>query len=382
VRLTATTVARANRPGIFSDDSIGGFHLRVAGKASKSFRQRLEIAGEERGWTIGRAIEVGPEIDAATARAIAEVIVTGDKTKRTITADSARLVARAIRDLRDEGKILSKSAVQIAPGDITLKGVRESYAVWQKSSNASPLTVDHYDDIFRLYFEALKYPGTDVSWADTPMRSISRPAVIALHADVTSLGKPVRANQILRVGSALYNHARKHLLTPGLAIESPFMGYHLANAVKPRHRGKGLAALAGWHAELDKLAPLRKTMREFFLLSVLRERTVHVLKWEHVHFNEMTIDILEPKGGEVRRFVLPMSQAMARCLRRAKEQGIKVHEQRANEWVFPSATSASGHIEESKEVSRWKRKDGGDQAQDDAIATCFARDVADDRWRY
>jgi integrase len=35
-----------------------------------------------------------------------------------------------------------------------------------------------------------------------------------------------------------------------------------------------------------------------------------------------------------------------------------VDEERALEWVWPSATSASGHIEESKEVSRWKRKDG------------------------
>jgi hypothetical protein len=371
VKLTATNVARKTaKAGVYKDDDLAGFYLRSA-ERGKTFKLRLEVCAggksDERGWTIGKAIEAGPAISGEEALALADTIISGGK-GGSITADNARRVAKAIRDRRDEGKISLRSsgapALVADPGMITLSQVREDYRVVQKNEGASPDTVRFYDDIFKLFFEKRTYEGTSLSWADTPLKNITRTAVKKLHDDVTTTpmkhgkGRPYRANQILRAGNALHTFARKGLRTPGLDPESPFQSYRLANKETPRKRGIGLRALPEWHAKVEKLPPLRRALNEFYLLSALREETVLTMRRTQVHLNERVIDIPRPKGGEDRAFRLPISEAMVRCLARAYDAAVLVDDKLALEWVWPSATSESGHIEESKEVSRWKRKDG------------------------
>lgn len=68
------------------------------------------------------------------------------------------------------------------------------------------------------------------------------------------------------------------------------------------------------------------------------------------------LHIPRPKGGEVKAFDIPLSNAMIRCLVRVMRIGRALYGERSREWLFP-ADSESGHVIEHKEkrsdLSKW-----------------------------
>ncbi|KUM25585.1 hypothetical protein AU467_25785 [Mesorhizobium loti] len=68
------------------------------------------------------------------------------------------------------------------------------------------------------------------------------------------------------------------------------------------------------------------------------------------------LHIPRPKGGEIKAFDLPLSNAMMRCLVRVMRIGRALYEEQSRDWLF-QADSESGHMAEHKEkrddLSKW-----------------------------
>ena len=84
-------------------------------------------------------------------------------------------------------------------------------------------------------------------------------------------------------------------------------------------------------------------------LTGLRRREVCAMRWEHVNLKEAYVEIPAPKGGEARAFRCPLTPPMIRSLERVRRAGkVLCDLERCHPWVFPSAGSRSGHVEEVK----------------------------------
>jgi integrase len=80
------------------------------------------------------------------------------------------------------------------------------------------------------------------------------------------------------------------------------------------------------------------------LLTGARRSNVLAMNWREINLENKSWRIEETKNGESQTIHLP-DQAIKILTRRM--------ELRYSDWVFPSSTSASGHIEEPKKI--WKR---------------------------
>jgi len=90
-----------------------------------------------------------------------------------------------------------------------------------------------------------------------------------------------------------------------------------------------------------------EVLRDFFYISLLtgaRKTNVLTMNWDQISFERNVWQIEETKNGEMQNVHL-------------SEEAIKILQKRynskVNEWVFPSSSSKSGHLEEPK--SAWKR---------------------------
>jgi len=187
-------------------------------------------------------------------------------------------------------------------------------------------------------------------WHSTPLGSIRRSDVEKGHAELTRNVGPYLANGVMRVAHAVYAYALKDLELPGLPSLNPFRSRNLFNKEVPRKNAVGSRTAPEWFDQLLALDNgVRREMHWMTYLSGLRRRTVTGLAWRDVSIRNRVAFIRAPKGGEERAFSVPLSRAMVRCLCRARIAGRQVQGVRARVWVFPSATSKSGHIEEIKE---------------------------------
>jgi integrase len=184
--------------------------------------------------------------------------------------------------------------------------------------------------------------------------------VLAWHGQVTKDSGGYAANGAARLGHALFAYARDELEAPDMPGRNPFRGKGLHNEEAPRETGMGTRDVRGWFDDLLKLQ--NPIMREFHWLSLLtglRRNDVATLKWADTSVLERSLTLREPKGGKKRRFKVPLSPAMLRCLCRARIAGHVMHDRQSREWVFP-ASSRSGHVEEIK-GSSWVDGESGDR---------------------
>ncbi len=151
---------------------------------------------------------------------------------------------------------------------------------------------------------------------------------------------------------AVYNHASR--LHPELTRPNPVGRLRLRT---PPARNTAMAAneLADWYENLRALAcPVRQEYHLFMLLSACRREALACARWEHLDVKRRAMHVPRPKGGSTRAFDIPLSRDMIQCLARVRRAGRVLHADRVSEWIFPSATSKSGHIEECKEKNGMK----------------------------
>jgi integrase len=326
--ISDATVARlpcatSERGYIARDRNIAGFHVRV-GLSTKTYRLQMDI--RENGRRVTRSFSLGKHPHTS--------------------ADDARAKALDIIRRRARDEPLTGAADR---GAITFTEAWRSYEALLKKKKRSAGTIADYRDKYERHLKRFHR---------TPLRSITRADVVALHGGITASAGPYAANGTMRIGHAIFNHAAKDLELPGLPTLNPFRGRNLLNEETPRQTGMGTRELPRWWAQLRALSnPIMQELHLMTLLTGLRRNEVASMRWEHVDVGNRCVTIPSPKGGRARAFKAPLTRPMLRSLWRARRAARIMCEHQSKVWCFPSDRSASGHVEEPKGRSQWRRED-------------------------
>jgi integrase len=308
---------------IARDRKIAGFLVRV-GLSTKTYRLQMDI--RENGRRVTRSFSLGkhPHTSAEDAR-----------------AGALDIIRRRARDEPLSGAI--------DRGAMTLTEAWRSYEALLKKKKRSAGTIADYLDKYERHLKQFHH---------TALRSITRADVVALHGGITTSAGPYAANGTMRVGHAIFNHAAKDLELPGLQTLNPFRGRNLLNEEMPRQSGMGTRELPRWWAQLRALSnPIIQELHLMTLLTGLRRNEVASMRWENIDVGKRSITIPSPKGGRARAFKAPLTRPMLRSLWRARRADRIMCEHQSKVWCFPSDRSGSGHVEESKGRSQWRRDD-------------------------
>lgn len=159
---------------------------------------------------------------------------------------------------------------------------------------------------------------------------------------------------VMRVFRAVYNFAVEHYLdddeNPILSSIAPtrtLTAKKSWNNIKRRKTYINEDKMPDWVRaviEFDGRGQSRDTNKEFILTLILtgfRRAECESIAWSAVDLRYGFITSIDPKNGEVHS--LPMGDVLWAIMK-------KRHRQRINDWVFESAKSKSGHIENISKV--------------------------------
>ena len=303
----------AARPWIVWDDKVTGFGVRVQPSGAKSFivNFRAGKGGPLKRMVIARIGEMLPGQARQRARAIMERAGLGED------PDKARDAALAMP---------------------TLEEVFEAYMAADESR--SPRTVKSYR------YEMKRYLG---DWLSRPLDSIDAEDVRNRFERITNNNGWSAANRVISLLRSLYrkpcadietlhNPVSLWLAEGGRFHAKPRREISTPAEVLPRWR-------AGIEAEVDN-AVIRDTLWFAMYTGLLREEVL-TLNWECVDLAARTFRIRHTKGTFSSE--LPVTTQLAAILdRRHAACGRPQPGERA--WVFPSPTSASGHLRDIKHL--------------------------------
>ena len=303
----------AARPWIAWDDTVTGFGVRVQPTGAKSFivNFRAGKGGPLKRMVIARVGEMLPGQARQRARSIIE------------------------RAARGENPEKARDAVLAIP---TLEQVFEAYM--GTGEDRAPRTVQTYR------YEMKRYLG---DWLSRPLDSIDAEDVRDRFKRITDNHGWSAANRVISLLRSLYrkpcadietlhNPVSLWLAEGGRFHAKPRREISTPAEVLPRWR-------AGIEAEVDN-AVIRDALWFAMYTGLLREEVL-TLNWEHVDMAARTVKVRHTRGTV--SLELPVTTQLAGILdRRHAECGEPDPGQRA--WVFPSPTSASGHLKETKHL--------------------------------
>jgi len=184
---------------------------------------------------------------------------------------------------------------------------------------------------FELYLKPLR---------NKPFLKITRHQVESLHNSIATNNGKYASNRILALVHSIYNRG----IEEDMCKENPAHGIKKFKE-KSRERFLQPEEMPRFFAALD--AEPNDTMKDYFymlLLTGARRQNVASMHWRDISLDLAAWTIHDTKNGDPYTVNLP-TPALEVLGRRISTKG--------DGWVFPSATSKSGHIEEPK--SAWKR---------------------------
>jgi len=268
VRITERFIREITEPGIYRDDALIGFGLRVTAKGSRSFVAETSRGGR---FTIGSV--------------------------SLLTVQDARARARIVLADMHEGKDVHAKRRAGRQRSETLMSVLEDY---MKARGVKPLTVKKYRG----------QVGRNLSdWLDRPIADIT-PQMVALRYEALLKRSVSEANGTMRVLRAITRRAAKVLPlradgTPHLTVAPTDV---LARGWKPLDRKTSRLdpdeLPAWWQAvSLEALAPQRAL--KALLLTGLRVNELLRLTWNDVDLPRRKLTIRDSKTGGFDKFVGP-----------------------------------------------------------------------------
>jgi integrase len=229
-----------------------------------------------------------------------------------------------------------------APGQVTFS---EAFARYMEQKSLAEATVTNY----RLNFRTLLN-----CWHDRTLRDIGgdREGMRILQQRIKKENGPAKANQVVRLVSAVYNWQRK--IDPTLP-ETPTTAVELASIAARDWAYSDEQLRAWWHAiektkegkmerGVKTLSPLKRAYWLTALLTGARPRSIEHLRWPDVDLEGKAIRFRVTKGD--RPYSVPMSDALRAILKAYKN----CNSVPPSDWVFPSPTRAEGHLVDVKNI--------------------------------
>ena len=324
----------AAKPWIAWDDKVIGFGVRLQPSGAKSFivNFRMGKGGPLKRMVIARVGKMLPGQARQRARAIIE------------------------RAARGEDPEKARDTVLAVP---TLEEVFEAYMA--ADEGRAPRTVQTYR------YEMKRYLG---DWLSRPLDSIDAEDIRGRFERITDNHGWSGANRVISLLRSLYrkpcadietlhNPVSLWLAEGGRFHSKPRRKISTPIEVLPRWR-------AGIEAEVDN-AVIRDALYFAMFTGLLREEVL-TLNWEHVDLEARTFRVRHTRGTI--SFELPVTSQLSAILdRRHAASGRPEPGRRA--WVFPSPTSASGHLREIKHLYGRVSESGGAKFWFQGIRNCY-----------
>lgn len=290
------------------DRDVPGFGLRVGRSASAFIYQRDLRGGRTRRVTIGRYPTWSPELARKEARSLAVRMDRGEDPNATRKAQAAR--------------------------GVTLAQGRQAHLARLRAKGGSERTVE------MLHDEVNRHLG---DWLARPLAELSRQEVRRRHERITQNAGPYAANRAMRCLRAIYNTClREH----DLPMPNPCIAVNY-NKERRRQEPVPWENLPAWHAKVLALSPVRRDYNLTLLYTGLRSRDCATIQWADVDFEAGTLHRPRPKGGEDRKFTVPLAEQCIAVLRgRVAENEILFGAHGGDHgWVFPCTARRGKHIE-------------------------------------
>ena len=308
----------------FYDTQTRGLALAVSPAGKKVFTLYRKVAGKPERITIG----FYPDLTIEQARGKAAQL-----NGRIAAGENPADERRAERD---------------ASGEVnTLGQLIEAYVMRQILSRSSRPEKAAYE-IRRIQNVYLS------DWQNKPLADITKKLVLSRHAEIGRAHGPIIANRTMGILKTAFNWASGDVqLWTGpnpakLSKEQRFEEHDRARYLTAEELVRFNAAL---EQETDE------DIHDFVVLGLStgqRKGNVLGMRWEQTADDFSTWSIPKTKTKNKRMHVCELQPAAIRVLKIRKENREKDKEnpEKYNPWVFPSKTSASGHLEDPKR--RWK----------------------------
>lgn len=252
---------------------------------------------------------------------------------RTVRVKIDRCDRIGLREARNRAKALMS---QIQSGIDPTAGPAESGITLQQALEAhlsertySPRTVDGYN--YHLDNYLTKFRKRAVT-------DITRQEVRELFDTLKRKSGETTAGSVMRTLRAAINTAMRLDETiegnPVAALRVPV----------PKRREVDVLDLKTWWVDVEKLSPIRRDLHIAMILTGARRSSLLQVRRDDVDIGRGILTFRHMKvGGQM---MFPMGKALTARLQDRLAADIPHN----SEWLWPSATSASGHIEEPKEA--------------------------------
>lgn len=252
---------------------------------------------------------------------------------RTVRVKIDRVDRIGLRDARNRARaLMSQIQSGIDPTDgpdqsgITLASALDAHL---EEKQKRPRTVEGYRYHLDHYLK---------NWRNKAVADLSRQMVRDLFADLKKKhGEPTAAS-VMRTLRAVINTAMR--------IDETITANPVAALRVPATKRRKVAPmdLKDWWAKVIKLPPARRDLHVTMMLTGARRSSILNVRREDVDLTRETVTLTHMKTSD-EPLTLPIGWRLARIL------GARMQTDRPldSEWLWPSVTSRSGHIEEPKE---------------------------------
>ncbi len=253
---------------------------------------------------------------------------------RTVRVKIDRCDRIGLRDARNKAKALMS---QIQSGVDPTDGPEESGITLERALEAHldekphrPRTVEGY----RYQLDHYLKP-----WRKKAVADISRQMVRDLYADLKRKHGETTAASSMRTLRAVVNTAMRIDETLG---SNPVAALHVPS---PKRRKVAPLDLADWWVRVERLSPVRRDLHIAMLLTGARRSSLVPVKRDDVDAVRGVMTFTHMKTSDDPMF-FPMGRRLARAVSARMDDDLPLD----SDWLWPSPTSRSGHVEEPKEV--------------------------------
>lgn len=247
---------------------------------------------------------------------------------RTVRVKIDRVDRISLRDARNKARALMS---QIQSGIDPTDGPDETGITLQRAMDAHleekvhrPRTVEGYRYHLDHYLK---------NWRNRAVADISRQMVRDMFADLKRKHGETTAASVMRTLRAVINTAMR--------IDETLEGNPVAALRVPTTKRRKVAPLdiAAWWDQVMELNPIRRDLHVAMLLTGARRSSILPVKREDVDLDRKTITFTHMKTSD-EPLILPIGDRLARILK----DRMKIDEPLNSEWLWPSASSRSGHV--------------------------------------
>lgn len=326
----------AKEPGIYRDNKLPGFCLKVTPAGKKVYEVRRKVKGSQKNVTV--SIGMHGIITAEQARDFAQKIIMD-----MCSGFNPNELRRQKRE--QEANELAEKVSEDRAKSITIRTV---FADYVQSRHLKTSTVAGYDKVLKRCLG---------DWLDRPMCEIAKDIVERRHRALSE-EHPAQANQVMRVLRALFTYAEAtyedHKSAPIISANpvKRLSQIKAWNRIPRRQTVIKAHEIKAWYAAVMTLPNI--TIRDYLrllLFTGLRKQEAATLLWRNVDFDGLTIKVEDTKNHE--DHILPMSDLLYDLLdeRRQNRKDIKPY-------VFPGDGNGGYLIEARKQMAEVTRLSG------------------------